>query len=156
MNSSHRRLFSAALVLAALAMALPACAAGVEVKDAWARATLPGQTVAGVYMQLRSDTGARLVTVKTPAAARAEIHEMRHEGGVMKMRRLDGLELPPGKTVALKPGAEHIMLFDIRQPLKEGGVVELTLIVEQAGKRTELAVAAPVKPILADDEHKHH
>jgi len=156
MHLDLRRLFSRALALAVLVASAPAHAAGVNVRDAWARATLPGQKVAGVYMQLRSDTAARLVEVRSPAAATAEVHEMRHEGGIMKMRRLDVLELPAGKTVALEPGGYHIMLLDIRQPLKAGGAVKLTLIVEQGGKATQVEVTAPIRPVLEDDGHKNH
>ncbi len=155
MHLDLSRLFSAALALAALVASAPAHAADVNVRDAWARATLPGQKVAGVYMQLHSDTAARLVEVRSPAAATAEVHEMRHEGGVMKMRRLDVLDLPAGKTVALEPGGYHIMLLDIREPLKAGGAVKLTLIVEQGGKATQLEVTAPIRPILDDDAHNN-
>ena len=81
---------------------------------------------------------------------------MRHEGGVMKMRRLDALELPAGQTVSLEPGGFHIMLLDIRQPLKAGEVVKVTLIVEGGGERSEVQVSAPVRSLTGEDAHQHH
>lgn len=131
--------------------------AQVEVTDAWVRATVPGQKVAAAYMRLRAATAARLVGVETKAARSAEIHTMSHEGGVMKMRRLDALELPAGQAVVLEPGGNHLMLFDPVQPLTDGQRVSLKLIVEQGGKRVEVAVDAPVRSPGADEgAHKHH
>jgi hypothetical protein len=131
--------------------------AQVEVTDAWVRATVPGQKVAAGYMSLRSATAAKLVGVETKAARSAEIHTMSHEGGVMKMRRLDALDLPAGQVVVLEPGGNHIMLFDPVKPLTEGQRVSLKLLVEQGGKRIEVAVDAPVRSTGGDaGAHKHH
>ena len=130
--------------------------AGVEVSGAWARATMPGQKVAGVYMQLRSDVQARLVGVKTDAAKTAEVHQMSHEGGVMRMRRLESLDLPAGKTVTLAPGGYHLMLLDILRPLKAGERVSVTLVLDEAGKRVELPVQAEVRSVMEEGEHSHH
>ena len=130
--------------------------AGVEVSGAWARATMPGQKVAGVYMQLRSDVQARLVGVKTDAAKTAEVHQMSHEGGVMRMRRLESLDLPTGKTVTLAPGGYHLMLLDILRPLKAGERVSVTLVLDEGGKRVELPVQAEVRSVMEEGEHSHH
>ena len=128
----------AAGVLAATILAHAAAArGGVEVSGAWARATLPGQKVAGVYMQVKSDAQARLVGVNSPAAKSAEVHEMRNEGGVMRMRRLDSVDLPAGRVVKLEPGGYHVMLFDIRRPLKVGEQVKLTLLIRQERQSDE-------------------
>jgi copper(I)-binding protein len=136
---------------------LPVAAQQVEVTDAWVRATVPGQKVAAAYVTLRSSTAAKLVGVETKAARRAEIHSMSHEGGVMKMRRLESLELPAGQDVALAPGGNHIMLFDPVEPLKAGQRVALKLVVEQDGRRTEIPVDAPVRSPDSDaGAHKHH
>jgi copper(I)-binding protein len=138
-------------------LAAAAHAQQVEVSDAWVRATVPGQNVAAAYMTLRAGSAARLVGVKTKAARSAEIHSMSHEGGVMKMRRLESLELPAGQDVALEPGGNHIMLFDPIKPLKEGQRVGLKLLVEQGGKRAEISVDAPVRSAdSGQDAHKHH
>jgi copper(I)-binding protein len=132
-----------------------ACAE-LEVSGAWARATMPGQKVAGVYMQLRSDVQSRLVGVKTDAAKTAEVHQMSHEGGVMRMRRLESLDLPAGKTVTLEPGGYHLMLLDILRPLKAGDRVSVTLVLDEGGKRVELPVQAEVRSVMKEEEHGHH
>lgn len=140
--------------IAATAWMAGAQAGEVEVRDAWARATMPGQKVAGVYMTITSGAvAARLVGVDSPAARTAEIHEMRHEQGVMKMRRREALELPAGETVKLAPGGLHIMLMDVKQPLVAGDEVALTLTIEQEGKRRTVAVKTPVKTA---GDHAHH
>ncbi len=146
------RILTAGLLLFAVA-AGSVRAAGIEVKDAWARATLPGQAVGGVYMQITSAAPARVVGVRTASAKRAELHEMSNEGGVMRMRKLDGLALPAGKPVLLAPGGNHVMLFDLARPLKAGERLMLTLQVEQGGKRTDVPVTATVR--AAGDDHAH-
>jgi copper(I)-binding protein len=154
-RAARATLFAAAFPLL-LAAAL-AHAQAVQVSDAWVRATVPGQKVAAAYMTLRSSAAARLVGVKTKAARSAEIHSMSHEGGVMKMRRLESLELPAGQEVALEPGGNHIMLFDPVKPLEEGQRVALKLVVEQGGKRAEVSVDAPVRSAdFGEGAHKHH
>jgi periplasmic copper chaperone A len=121
-------------------------AEGVEVTGAWARATLPGQKVAGVFMDIRSDAAAKLVGVESPVAASAEVHEMRNEDMVMRMRKVGALDLPAGKEVKLAPGGYHVMLFELRQPLAPGDKVKLTLKVDRGGKREDVDVVAVVKP----------
>jgi copper(I)-binding protein len=147
-------------LLAVLAMAAAtARAAGVEVTGAWARATMPGQKVAGVYMDLRSDKAARLVGVESKVAGSAEVHEMRNDGGVMRMRHVEALDLPAGRTVKLAPGGFHVMLFELNQPLKPGDKVRLTLKVDRGGKREDVQVVAVVKPASAagaDSGHGDH
>src|SRR5689334_19189304 len=87
-----------------LALTIPAAhAAEIEVTNAWVRATVPGQPVAGAYLTLRSQRDAKVVAVQSPVAKAAEIHSMSHEGDVMKMRKLDALPLPAGQTVQLTP-----------------------------------------------------
>ncbi len=144
------------LVLAAWSWSVLAGAADLRVHDAWARATLPGQKVAGVFMTLTSTSGARLVGVESQAARVAEIHEMRHEDGVMKMRQREALDLPPGEAVKLAPGGYHVMLMDIRQPLAAGQEVTLTLVLEQGGSRHSVQVIAPVKAAGGGGGHEHH
>jgi copper(I)-binding protein len=149
------RQLSALLALALLGLG-PLAWADVQVSGAWARATLPGQKVGGVYMQLRSDAPARLVGVKSPAARAAEVHQMSNEGGVMRMRRVESLDLPVGQTVAFQPGGYHVMLLDIERPLKAGEHVTLTLVIEQGGKRFELPVEAQIRSSLDEDPHAQH
>jgi periplasmic copper chaperone A len=125
-----------------------AALAQVAVTDAWARATVPQQKSAGAFMRLRSQAPAKLVAASTPAAARAEVHEMKMQGQTMTMHEVDAIELPAGKEVVLGPGGYHVMLFGLKQQLKEGDSVPLTLVVEDAaGKRVDVKTSAQVKPI---------
>lgn len=154
---------SASFVLIALiaaACAVPASEAQaqpVTVKDAWVRATAPGQKVAGAYMDLVSRADLALTGVASPAAARAELHSMSMEEGVMKMRPLARIELPSGKAVKLAPGGLHIMLIEVKQPLKPGDKVPLTLTVERAdlSSRSVFTVQAEVRAAAAESEHRH-
>jgi periplasmic copper chaperone A len=103
----------------------------------WSRATPKGATVAGGYMKITNSGTApdRLVSGSTDVARRFEIHEMRMEGGVMKMRELsDGLEIPPGATVELKPGSYHVMMTNLSRQLTKGERVKASLTFEKAGK----------------------
>ena len=140
------------LVLPALALALFALSAAAEVTvtDAWVRGTVAGQKVTGAFMQLTSPADATRVGVATPTAKIVEIHEMKKDGDVMKMKAVDRLPLPAGKRVVLEPGGYHVMLFDLKQPLKEGDVVPLTLTFEdKAGKKSTVDVKAAVKSLTA-------
>ena len=127
-----RLLFPALLLLASVAAAQTG---PVEVKNAWARAT-PGKAETGAaYLTIETAASDRLTGASTPVAAKAELHEMTMQGGVMKMRELGALDLPAGHAVALKPGAAHIMLMGLKQPLRAGESFPLTLDFEKAGKR---------------------
>jgi copper(I)-binding protein len=143
-----QRFFYRILVLAAASLLSTAALAQVSVTDPWVRATVPTQKVSGAFMQLRSAKAARLVEVKSPLAGRVEIHEMAMQGQTMRMRAVEGLDLPAGQPVNLASGGYHIMLFDLKQQLKDGEQVPLTLTVVGAdGKRENVAVQAPVKPL---------
>ncbi|GAA0770196.1 copper chaperone PCu(A)C [Ideonella azotifigens] len=121
------------------------------VTDLWVRGTVAQQKATGAFMQLRSAQGSRLVSVATPLAGMAEVHEMKMVGDVMKMGEVaGGLELPAGKAVKLQPGGFHVMLMDLKQPLKAGDQVPLTLTFKNAdGKTEQLTVQAPVRALGA-------
>ncbi len=121
---------------------------GITVVTPWARATPGGAKVGGAYLELKAAAGIedRLVAAKSAAAGTVEIHDHINEGGIMKMRRVDGIKLSGGQTVTLKPGGYHLMLMDLKQPLKQGGKLPLTLVFEKAG---EVAVEAVIAPIGA-------
>jgi copper(I)-binding protein len=120
--------------------------AGVEISNAWARSTAPGQEVGAAYMSLKSTRAAKLLEVKSPVAESVEIHEMSMNNGVMKMRMLDVLDLPVGKTVKLEPGGFHLMLIDLKKPLKAGENIEISLTVkDNRGKLSTQKVSLPVK-----------
>lgn len=99
----------------------------VKVEKAWARATPPRAEVGAVYMTLTAASPDRLVSVSTPAAAKAEVHEMGMENGVMRMRETPGLMLPAGEPVVLGPGGYHVMLTGLKAPLKQGQTIPLHL-----------------------------
>ncbi len=146
-----------AMTLAAvLALAsLQAMAANVSVSDAWARATMPGQKVSGAYMQITSDADARLVGVSSPAVPRVEVHEMKMDGDVMRMREVKAVELPKGKAVALEPGGFHIMLMNLPKPIAAGETIPLTLVIESGGKRQTVEVKAEARAPGAMQHHHH-
>lgn len=108
-------------------------AIGARTGEVLCRPTPNGRDVTACYLTLSSAVDDRLVSVSSPDAATAEIHEMKTEDGVMKMRELeDGLPLPAGQTVRLQPGGDHIMLFGLDRPLAPGDTVSLTLTFEKA------------------------
>ena len=141
-------------VFAALWLAVLATAASAEdykignlqISQPWTRATPKGAAVAGGYLKI-TNTGTtpdRLLGGSTDAAKRFEIHEMSMDNGVMKMRELkNGLEIPPGATVELKPSSYHIMMQGLGRPLVKGERVKASLMFEKAGKGdVEFAVEA--------------
>lgn len=131
----------------ALALAMPAFAE-VTVSEAWVRGTVAPQRATGAFMQLTAEKDARLVAAESPAAGVVEIHEMTVENDVMRMRKIDRLDLPAGQTVELKPGGYHVMLMDLKQDMTADTSVPLTLIFEDAtGARFEHAIEAPVVPL---------
>ena len=132
-------------VTALMLVSLHAAAADVEVKDAWARATVPGQQASGAFMTLVSAKGATLVGVSSSVAKTVEIHEMKTEGDVMKMRAVPKIDLPAGKAVDLT-GAYHVMFIGLNKELKAGETVPLTLKIEQKGKQESVKVNATVRP----------
>ena len=119
--------------------------ASVKVEGAWARATVQGQKGTGAFMKLTAPEGAKLVGASSPAAGVAEVHEMKMDGDVMKMRAIPALDLPAGKTVELKPGGYHVMLLDLKAPLARDTAVPLTLVFQDAkGAESKLNISVPV------------
>jgi len=145
MKTSHQ--FALAIALAA---ASGLATAQTAVKDPWVRGTVEAQKATGMFAQITSTSGGKLVAASSPVAGVVEIHEMAMEGNLMKMRAIPGLDLPAGKAVDLKPGGYHVMLMDLKQPLKEGENVTVTLVIEgKEGKRESVEVKAPVKALAA-------
>jgi copper(I)-binding protein len=148
------------LALCAGALLAATAQAQTTVKDAWARGTVAQQTATGVFMQITSVQGGKLVGVATPVAGVAEVHEMKMDGSVMKMAAVPALDLPAGKAVTLAPGGYHVMLMGLKQPLKEGDSVPLTLTVQGAdGKKEAVELKVPVKALGAAPAaglHHHH
>jgi periplasmic copper chaperone A len=145
------------------AMAMIAGLAGTAqaqttVNDAWVRGTVAQQKATGMFAQITSVKGAKLVAASSPVAGVVEIHEMSMDGTVMKMRAVPSLALPAGKAVELKPGGFHIMLMDLKQPLKAGDAVPIVLVVEGSdGKRSNVDVKATVRALnAAASGHEGH
>ncbi|MCC2958828.1 copper chaperone PCu(A)C [Massilia sp. IC2-278] len=148
-------------LIASLAAGLFATSAlaQVTVTEPWVRATVPAAKSAGAFMHLQSATTARLVGVSTPVADRAEIHEMAMENNTMRMRAVEGIDLPAGKPVHLASGGYHLMFFGLKRQLKEGETVPVTLTVQDAAKKqTSVTVQAQVKPLtyVAPAMQGHH
>lgn len=140
-----KKAFAAAL----LALTCGAWAQTVQVQEPWVRETL-STAGTGAFMKLTAATDMRLVDVRSPVAGVAEIHEMAMQGDVMKMRAISQLPLPAGKTVELKPGGYHLMLMDLKAPVKPGAQVPLTLVFENAaGQRQQQEVVLPVRSLHA-------
>lgn len=120
--------------------------AEVTISDAWVRANAPGQKVGAAYMSLTSAQDSNLFAVESPAAGTVEIHSMSMKNGVMKMRMLETLPLPAGKLEKLAPGGYHLMLFDLKKPLKAGEQVKFKLsFKDKDNKITQQEVVLPIK-----------
>ncbi|WP_020167777.1 MULTISPECIES: copper chaperone PCu(A)C [Methylotenera] len=116
------------------------------ISDAWVRANAPGQSVGAAYMTLKSPQDSTLFHVESPSAGSVEIHSMTMENGIMKMRALETLPLEAGKPEKLAPGGFHLMLFDLKKPLKVGEKTTFTLsFKDKAGKVTHQDVMLPIK-----------
>ena len=128
--------------LAAAALLTQSAWAQTEVKEAWVRGTVAQQKATGAFMQLTSKQGGKLVSAASPVAGVVEIHEMKMEGNMMRMA---------------KPGGYHVMLMDLKQTIKAGDTVPLTLTVEgKDGKKETIEVKAPVKALGAKAEAPAH
>lgn len=139
-----------------LALASLASIAQVTVSEPWVRATVPQQKATGAFMKLQSAQDAKLISAKSVVAGVVEVHEMAMDAGVMKMRAVDGLALPMGKAVDLKPGGYHVMLMDLKSQLKEGDAVPLTLTFEtKDGKRQTMEVKATARNTSTPAQSSH-
>lgn len=155
-----KHLLAAALTTAC---AVSAFAQTVTVTDAWARATVQGQKATGAFMKITAKDNAKLVGVSSPVAGVAEVHEMKMDRDVMKMAALpNGLDLPAGKAVELKPGGYHVMLMDLKAPLSKDSTIPLTLTVQDAkGVKSNIelkllvGMQAPAMPSHDHSTHNH-
>jgi copper(I)-binding protein len=134
--------FAAAFALALAQLAAPAAQAGdydvgsIHIAQPWARATPKGATSGAAYMTItnKGTTPDRVSCVSSDASGQCQIHSMTMEGGVMKMRPVEGgLEIKPGETVTLQPSGFHVMLVALKHPLEQGQTVKATLRFDHAG-----------------------
>lgn len=158
MQAKFRPATLAASFALAATLASGAALAQVDVSNAWVRGTVPTQTASGAFMVLHAHQDAKLVGVSSPVAV-AELHEMKMEGNVMRMRQIKSLDLPKMQNVELKPGGYHVMLMGLKGQLKPGDTVPITLKIEQGGKVVEQKVTAEVRsmvPAAAGGGHGDH
>jgi len=158
------KLFAGFLLGLSMSLAALAQAGEITVHDAWSRATAPGQDAAMVDFTITSSEAARLIGFECGICAAAELHSMTHENGMMKMRQVEFIDLPAGKSVNLGGSGYHLMLMGLKRALKAGEQVTLTLRVRGAdGREQTLPVTAEVHPINAGKPshdmgsmHHHH
>lgn len=131
----------------------------VQVQDAWARASVPGQTSTGAFMKITATKALRLVGVSSPVAKLAQLHSMHMQGDVMRMHAVPQIDLPAGQAVELKSGGYHVMLLDLKRALPQGSTIALTLTLKDAQGRTSkqtLQVPVALKPAAtAAEGHAH-
>ena len=156
--------FLASLVATASLLLFPVLASAhdytlgtLEIGHPWTRATPPTAKAGGGFLTI-TNTGStpdRLIAARSTASDKVEIHEMKMDGNVMRMRELEkGLEIPPGATVMLKPGGYHIMFMELKSPLAKDAKVPVTLVFEKAGSiDVEMKVEAMG---AADSGHPKH
>ena len=148
-------------VLAAVALTANAHdyqAGALKIGHPWARMTVPGQPSGAAYLKLQNTGGAadRLVGASTPAADHVELHSMNMDGNVMRMREESAIDVAPGQTVELKPGAAHMMLIGLKAPLKAGGMVPMTLKFEKAGEvKVDVKIEELAPGMAASASHQH-
>ncbi len=128
----------------------------LKIDHPWARPTVPGQSTGAGYLSVHNSGSKtdRLLGAGSPAAAAVEVHEMRMEGEVMRMREIKALELPAGKPVRLAPGGLHLMLIGLKAPLKVGDRLPVKLRFEAAGE-IEVVFQVENKPAPVAEAHKH-
>jgi copper(I)-binding protein len=143
--------------LAALAAAATVPAEdALQVRNARAFSTVPGQSVAVAYMTIESRIPSRIVSVQSEAADAVQIHAMSMHGGIMRMRRLNSVDLPAGRKVELAPGGVHLMFVGLKQPLRIGGTVNISLTVTStAGGEHTVRLTVPVVDARTDRAKRH-
>jgi copper(I)-binding protein len=114
--------------------------------NAWVRPVVKGQRVTGGYLQIKALEAVTLLAVASSVAGQSELHEMKMDGDVMRMRALPSLSIAAGQTVSLQPGGNHLMLMGLKQPIAAGAKVPLTLKFRNAsGQVFERSVTADAR-----------
>lgn len=150
----RRRLLLA--VLATPAVAVAQSASALRIEQPFARATAPTARAGSAYMTIVNSAaiGDRLLRAESPVAARVELHTIIKEGDVMRMREVPAIDVPANGKATLAPGGFHVMLMELKAPLKAGDTAPITLVFEKAGR---IVVAVPILPLgsAPAGEHKH-
>jgi copper(I)-binding protein len=127
----------------------------LKITDAWAKTTVPGGSVSAAYMQISSAKPLKLIKAESPLTPNVEIHNMSMKEGVMEMRAVEAIDVPAGKSVALKPGGFHIMLIKVNKPINKGDTVPLKLTFETPDKKL-FSVDVAAKGQEKAGGHAHH
>jgi copper(I)-binding protein len=148
--------YTAALLISLAGMAMAQPAAPVKVDQPWLRPSVQGQATTGAYMTLTATEPLTLLGASTPAAGSVELHQMRMEGDIMRMRAVETLPLPANQPVQLAPGGLHLMVMQPKTPFRIGTSMPLTLRLRDAkGAERTLTVSVPVAISAPGAEHKH-
>ncbi|MDA0149060.1 copper chaperone PCu(A)C [Vibrio sp. LaRot3] len=142
------------LLLSTLIAPLAHASADIMTHHPYARATPPNAATSAVFVELmnHSDTDRAIISASTSVAGKVELHDVIHEGDVMKMRQVDQIKVPAQETVSLKPGSLHIMLFELNKPLIEGEAIEVEISFANGEKQT---FTAPIKKVMSGMKHHH-
>ncbi len=128
--------------------AMSAAHAEVSVSEAWVRASLPHQRATGAFMKISAGAhGARLVGARSTVAAVTEVHQMKLVDNIARMSRVEAVDVGPGQVLELKPGSYHIMLMELKAPVKVGDTVALELVFEEGGSTHTVPVTATARPL---------
>jgi periplasmic copper chaperone A len=114
----------------------PVAEPSLRVFDVWAKTTVPGGSVSAAYMHIKSAKPLKLIKAESPIAQTVEIHDMKMKDGVMEMKAVEAIDIPPNKLIDLKPGGLHIMLIKVTKPINKGDTIPMTLTFESPDKKT--------------------
>ena len=152
-------LFAASVLAAFTAQAHDYKVGDLQIGHPYTRTTPPGATTAGAYLSIdnKGKAADKLLRAFSPAAGLVELHSMSMDGNVMRMRAVPAIDVAPGATVKLAPGGLHVMLQELKRPLKKDERVPLTLVFQRAGEvKVELAVQDAVAAASGHDAHAGH
>lgn len=153
-NTLLKALLISIIGMSDLAIAQNAKVGSMEIANAYTRATVPGQQVAGGFMKIENKGAAdQLISVSSPVSGEVQLHEMAMEGNVMKMRQVKDIPVPAGGAVELKPGGLHLMFMNIKAPLTAGETIPVKLKFAKAG---EVEVKMPVNAMGAHSGAMKH
>ena len=130
----------------------------LEISNGWVKPTLGGKDLTAAFFDVKNTgTKARVLKALSSDTGTAEMHNTIEEKGIMKMRHLDAVEIKPGETVSFKPRAKHIMLTNLKAPLKEGDKVKFTFQFDGGEEISQIfPVTAPKMEAAPQEEHHHH
>lgn len=149
-----RTIFAALAVAVAMLMSSFAVAGDIQVSSPWARASAGPAKAGAAFLSIKNSGSAddRLIAARADVSDRAELHTHIMEGNLMKMRQVDGIDVPAGQTVALQPGGLHVMFLGLHAPFKQGEHFPLTLVFEKAG---DIAVDVEIQGVAAKGLMEH-